>query len=201
MNAVIKAQSQAAMTTVQFVNDVGFFSENRSAITVDFSYIGVDDNGTTTKKRITVPFLVMLPIPNLEVSRLRALHVVAAVGCHAPGTIVMMWRARVRTQIEEVSILFNAKISSVTTAESSASSASSSGYGGSYGWGYWGGNVGVSYSGNYASKSQSANSNEEKREFSIEVEVSAKQASIPEGLSRLLQILADAIRAEDSFAE
>jgi hypothetical protein len=55
------------MTTVQFINDVGFHPENRTALTVDFGYQSTTDNGTDVQRVLTVPFLTMLPIPSLEV--------------------------------------------------------------------------------------------------------------------------------------
>jgi hypothetical protein len=58
------------MTTVNFVQNVGFHTENRTAITVDFGYFGQSDNGSLVEKQVTVPFLAMLPIPNLEVWQL-----------------------------------------------------------------------------------------------------------------------------------
>jgi hypothetical protein len=67
LSAVVKAQAQASMTTVDFINAVGFEKENRSAISVDFKYLATDDNGTDVKTTLTVPFLAMMPIPSLEV--------------------------------------------------------------------------------------------------------------------------------------
>jgi hypothetical protein len=67
LTAVINAQAQAAMTTVNFINSVGFHNENRSVINVDFMYSATDENGADQPRKLTVPFLAMLPIPNLEV--------------------------------------------------------------------------------------------------------------------------------------
>jgi hypothetical protein len=67
LTAVINAQAQAAMTTVNFINSVGFHNENRSVINVDFLYSATDENGADQPRKLTVPFLAMLPIPNLEV--------------------------------------------------------------------------------------------------------------------------------------
>ncbi len=64
--AVINAQAASAMTTVNFINSVGFYP-NGSAIMVDFKYTTIDSNGTESKRKLSVPFLSMLPIPNLEV--------------------------------------------------------------------------------------------------------------------------------------
>jgi hypothetical protein len=77
LGAVVKSQAQAAMTTVDFINSVGFHAENRSTINVDFSYITTNENGTDEGRVLTVPFLSMLPIPNLEVRLRRAASVSA----------------------------------------------------------------------------------------------------------------------------
>jgi hypothetical protein len=81
LTAVINAQAQAAMTTVNFINSVGFHKENRSVVNVDFMYSSTDENGTDVPKRLTVPFLAMLPIPNLEVCVATAVCGAAAVWC------------------------------------------------------------------------------------------------------------------------
>jgi hypothetical protein len=67
LNAVVTAQGQAALTTVNFIRSVGFDPTNNSALTVSFNYQGMNDNGTMVDRRVTVPFLAMLPIPSLEV--------------------------------------------------------------------------------------------------------------------------------------
>lgn len=82
------------MTTVKFINAVGFH-ENRTAVVVDFKYSGSDENGTDVDKTLSVPFLAMLPIPNLEVRIWRAplwrvcRCVCATVACCEEGAVVM----------------------------------------------------------------------------------------------------------------
>ena len=56
------------MTTVQFVNEVGF-DEDRNAITVDFNYKTQNaTSGDVTESSMTVPILTIVPIPFIRVS-------------------------------------------------------------------------------------------------------------------------------------
>lgn len=61
LNAAIRAQAQAAETTVDFIQSVGMREVNgqKEAINVQFAY--QDSAGTT--RRITVPILAIVPIP------------------------------------------------------------------------------------------------------------------------------------------
>jgi hypothetical protein len=65
LKAVIDAQVSASLATVQFIKNVGFDSDNK-VITTDFKYTTVDVNGTTQARTLTVPFLSLLPVPNME---------------------------------------------------------------------------------------------------------------------------------------
>ena len=65
--AVVNAQAASAMTTVNFINTVGF-DANRTAVTVSFSYQSLDPTtGAELNNTITVPFLTIVPIPYLQV--------------------------------------------------------------------------------------------------------------------------------------
>jgi hypothetical protein len=101
-------------------------------------------------------------------------------------------------QIEECVVEFNAKINSVTSAESSKDETIGveASIGGSYG------PVTANVKASYSSQSQSRNSNTETREYSMRVLVRARQAPMPEGLKRILDILAEAIknRVQDEIA-
>jgi hypothetical protein len=92
-------------------------------------------------------------------------------------------------QIDTCEIEFNAKISSVTSSSRERSSSASVGVSVRGGWGP----VSVGISASYSSQSQSKNYNEEKREYSMRILVKARQAPIPAGLSRILDILEAAI--------
>jgi hypothetical protein len=85
LSAVVKAQAQSAMTTVDFINAVGFHNENRSVINVDFKYSGVDDKGQDIDRTLTVPFLAMLPIPSIEVCAAAVCPTCVRACVRAPG--------------------------------------------------------------------------------------------------------------------
>ena len=68
LTAVIDAQAQAAISTVEFINAVGF-DENRNAINVQFSYNVTNiTTGEQYENTISVPFLTIVPIPFIRVS-------------------------------------------------------------------------------------------------------------------------------------
>lgn len=74
--AVINAQAQAAMSTINFVNSVAFDS-NKNAISVSFIYNSINStSGAIQTNNLTVPLLTMLPIPFIQV---RALSMIAVV--------------------------------------------------------------------------------------------------------------------------
>jgi hypothetical protein len=93
-------------------------------------------------------------------------------------------------QIEECVVDFNAKINSVTASE--ASRAEGLGVDASVGGSY--GPIAVNVKASYSSQSQARNSNTETREYSMQIKVRARQAPVPEGLKRVLDILAEAIK-------
>ena len=163
--AVVKAQAQAATTTVDFIKSVGFTGEgaDMTPLMVDFTYERpapkLDASGKPTgeleakKFKLSVPFLTMVPIPNLRV--------------------------------EEVKIDFNAKINSMiesTTASSHDLNASLTAKGG---WGPVSAELKVSY----AYKKSSTQGEKTERTYSMNVSVRATQDELPEGTSRLLSIL------------
>jgi hypothetical protein len=69
LQAVVKAQAKAARTTIEFINNVGFSTDAQGVKTVEmvtFSYDKVD-NGTERNFEMSVPFLLMVPIPYIEI--------------------------------------------------------------------------------------------------------------------------------------
>lgn len=125
LNAVIKAQTQAAMTSTDFIKAVGFDDDNKPEM-VDFSYTKyVDVNGTLEPKpyKLSVPFLTMLPIPFIR--------------------------------IEETTIDFNAKINSVQESSSSSNSKFGASLEAKAGWGWGSAKLKVSYSTQKSSSSTS----------------------------------------------
>src|SRR5262245_45068429 len=163
--AVIKAQSQSAQTSVDFIKSVGF-DQNGQPTMVSFKYqkpiTTKDANGTTTitptDYTLTVPILTMLPIPFIRV--------------------------------EETTVDFNAKITSVqesTTASSHELNASLTAKGG---WGPVSAELKVSY----AFKKSTTESSKIERTYSMAVHVRAVQDELPAGTERLLNILENNIK-------
>ena len=98
-------------------------------------------------------------------------------------------------QVDEVKIEFNAKITSMTTSQYAQSSSSSASYGSSSSVNYWWWlfNARSDFSASWANQQSSKYSNEEYREFSINVKVTAVQEEMPGGMRKVLDILVRAI--------
>lgn len=165
LNAVIKAQAQAAITSVDFIKAVGFNQEGNPEM-VTFSYDKPvetkDANGnvtvTPTPYRLTVPLLAMLPIPFIRV--------------------------------EETTIDFNAKITSTVESTTASSHDLNVALGVKGGWGP----VSAELKVNYAYKRTTSSGTKEERTYSMAVHVRAVQDELPAGTARLLSILENAIK-------
>ena len=83
LNAVIKAQAQAAMTTVQFIEQVGFIRnsddtsffdspDNSTANDYDVRLaklqINVDKDGKNTVTNVDLPFITLFNVPSFEIA-------------------------------------------------------------------------------------------------------------------------------------
>mmetsp|Transcript_68176 Transcript_68176/g.94784 ORF Transcript_68176/g.94784 Transcript_68176/m.94784 type:complete len:229 (-) Transcript_68176:182-868(-) len=75
LNAVIDAQVQSAMATVDFINSVGLNTNSsdptdpdKKVIMINFLYKS-EENGVSVEKRMQLPFLTMLPIPYVSVRK------------------------------------------------------------------------------------------------------------------------------------
>ncbi len=164
LSAVIRAQTQAAITSVDFIKSVGFDDDDKPTM-VDFEYMkpieetAGDGTVTITPKpfKLTVPILTMLPIPFIRV--------------------------------EETTIDFNAKINSVQQSTTSSNHKLNTSLSAKAGWGPFSAKLKVSYS---YQKSTSASSKTE-RTYSMKIHVRAVQDELPAGTERLLGILESAI--------
>ena len=170
LSAVVKAQADSAVTSVDFIKAVGFNTNEQGQVTdpvmVTFAYdkpveeTGAD--GTTKlvakKYNLTVPFLTMLPIPFIRV--------------------------------EETTIDFNAKITSVRESSSKSEHGLNSELKAKAGWGWGSASLKVNYS---YKKSTSSNAKVE-RTYSMAVHVRAVQDELPAGTERLLGILENVIQ-------
>ena len=165
LSAVIKAQAQAAVTSVDFIKAVGFDADDAGNVTaptmVTFQYDKAIEttaaDGTVTVEvkpfKLTVPFLTMLPIPFIRV--------------------------------EEVKIDFNAKITAVQESSSTSSHGVNAELKAKAGWGWGSASLKV----NYSYKRSSSASQKVERTYSLSVHVRAVQDEIPAGTERLLGIL------------
>lgn len=75
MTAAVQAQAQAAMTTVDFIEKVGFDPPSTSGGTpavrnVSFQYHKTDETGADKTFALTVPILAIVPIPHLRIEEL-----------------------------------------------------------------------------------------------------------------------------------
>lgn len=163
--AVIKAQSQSAQTSVDFIKSVGF-DKNGQPTMVSFQYkkpvTTKDANGATvitpTDYTLTVPILTMLPIPFIRV--------------------------------EETTVDFNAKITSVQESTTSTSHDLNASLSAKGGWGPVSAELKVSY----AFKKSNTEGSKIERTYSMAVHVRAVQDELPAGTERLLSILENNIK-------
>lgn len=163
--AVIKAQSQSAQTSVDFIKSVGF-DQNGQPTMVSFQYkkpvTTKDATGATvitpTDYTLTVPILTMLPIPFIRV--------------------------------EETTVDFNAKITSVQESTTSSSHDLAASLSAKGGWGPVSAELKVSY----AFKKSTTEGSKVERTYSMAVHVRAVQDELPAGTERLLNILENNIK-------
>ncbi len=190
LSAIVEAQSQAAHTTVNFINEVGFEEKqgNRQPVYVDFQYektLAPEEaesgnpkepeedetkapSRTENLKQVTnlkVPLLTMVPIPYIRV--------------------------------DDATIDFNVKINSVQETKSSTDLT----YGGNMdahanynGFRF---KTGIKLSASISNQKKSSTSDTVKRDYSLNVHVHAKQDDMPTGVERLLDLLSDASSVEN----
>ncbi len=88
-----------------------------------------------------------------------------------------------------MTVEFNAKISSMTQTQTNTALSQGANYNAGYNVWIWS----ASYSSSFSNQVTAKNSNDEKREFSLSVEVKASQDDMPGGMKRVLDILEEAI--------
>ena len=176
LSAVVRAQAESAVTSVDFIKAVGFNTDDSGAVTdpvmVTFAYDKpveeTDGSGNTTitpkKFQLTVPFLTMLPVPFIRV--------------------------------EETTIDFNAKITSVRESTTTSSHGLDTELKAKAGWGWGSASLKV----NYSYKRSTTNSAKVERTYSLAVHVRAVQDELPAGTERLLGILENVIQETPASA-
>ena len=167
LSAVIKAQAQSAITSVDFIKAVGF--DGNEPAMVSFQYkkpvetTTTDNQGNTTTSteikdfELKVPLLSMLPVPFIRV--------------------------------EETTIDFNAKITAVQESSSTSSHGLDTALKVKAGWGWGSASLKV----NYSFKKSTSSSSRIERTYSLAVHVRAVQDELPAGTERLLNILENTI--------
>ena len=70
LNAVVQAQAKAAITTANFINEVGFKTNNgkKEPVNMTFKYSRRNDNGNNQNFELTVPLITILPVPYITVN-------------------------------------------------------------------------------------------------------------------------------------
>lgn len=167
--AVVKAQTQAAMTSVDFIKAVGFKTVNGETepIMVTFSYFRDVPNpekpGETMPKKfeLDVPILTIVPIPFLR--------------------------------IEETDIDFHAKIISTAFTKTDTSIGVGAELTAKGGWGPVSAQLKANFS--YQRKIETGGSAD--RTFDMAIHVVAKQEEQPRGLDRVLTILENATKEHE----
>jgi len=72
MQAVIQAQATSSKTTVDFIHEVGFqeLSDGSQFVRSVSFYYSKLENGSVTNYTLTLPFILMMPIPYIEIEEL-----------------------------------------------------------------------------------------------------------------------------------
>mmetsp|Transcript_28400 Transcript_28400/g.71318 ORF Transcript_28400/g.71318 Transcript_28400/m.71318 type:complete len:238 (-) Transcript_28400:143-856(-) len=190
LRAVIKAQNEAAMNTVDFIKEVGFekgpaaggaglppmggggmmnpmgmlgslMQPSGRAATVTFQYDKTLPNGQPGVARLTVPFLCMIPIPNLR--------------------------------IEELSIELNVKIDAEESSTRDSSTTNVTQWEGKARRTKWNGLV--------VNTKTTKSGIEIRRNYSLNIKLKAVQDQMPAGLDRLLTILESSIKEVNKQAK
>ncbi len=164
LSAVVRAQADAAVTSVDFIKAVGFDDDDKPAM-ITFEYdkpVETEQpDGTVSVEvkpfKLTVPFLTMLPIPFIRV--------------------------------DETTINFNAKITSVQSRKSTTEHGLNTELTAKAGWFFGSAKLKV----NYSYKRSTTAKQKIERTYSLAVHVRAVQDELPAGTERLLGILENAI--------
>lgn len=158
--AVVNAQAQSAMATVNFIQSVGFYTDEdgkTQVMNVDFGYSKkvVGESGTEEIKNfeLHVPLLSIVPIPYLRV--------------------------------EETNIDFLAKITSVQEREVLEETKTSANLKAKANWGWGSARLVV----NYSNQRNTRTGEKVQREYSMGVKVRAVQEEMPAGMEKLLAMM------------
>lgn len=165
LTAVVQAQAQAAQTTIEFIERVGFTPDASDPTklgktrTVKFEYNKVSENGTLKDASLEVPVLSIVPIPFIR--------------------------------IESTEINFTAKITETETIDVKTSTAVGAETKAAYS--SWLSPVRVEFRANFSYNHNTHNTSSFNKEYQMNVNVRAVQDDLPAGLAKVLQILETSI--------
>lgn len=168
LTAACDAQTKLAMSTVDFVQKVGFYNDNGVSKTrvADFSFErtvmnGKDELGNPVfdkeEVKMSVPLLAIVNVPSL--------------------------------MIQNVDITFDMEVSSSESSESGTDAEAGMSASASIGWGPF--SASASISGKVSTYSNNTRKSDNSAKYHVEVH--ASQGGTPEGLSRVLDIIAAAV--------
>ena len=189
MKAAIESQALAAQSTIDFIKQVGFKKDpsetedfmfadlNADAdageirnVTFTYSKKDIDEEGDDADDASEEEFTLTVPILTIT-----------------PIPYI---------RIDEMTIDFKAKLTDSVVHKSASSTAVSASVSGKYG-GFWS-PVKVNFRVSATHKSARSSQRDSKREYSMDIHVRAVQDELPSGLSRILDILEDAISNQKS---
>ncbi len=170
LTAVVKAQASSAVTSVDFIKAVGF---------------NADDNGNVTDP-VMVTFAYDKPVETTDPNTGAVTTEVKKFKLTVPF-LTMLPVPFIR--IEETTIDFNAKITSVQESSSSSKHGLDTELKAKAGWGWGSASLKV----NYSYQKSTTSSAKVERTYSMAVHVRAVQDELPAGTERLLGILENVI--------
>ncbi|MBT0774131.1 DUF2589 domain-containing protein [Kineosporia sp. J2-2] len=182
--AVVQAQSVAAKNTVDFINSVGFTS------TTDTS-----NNPITVPRTTTFTFERPVHIPDPNPANTPQGGTAPVISTTEKVTLSVPFLTMVPIpyiRIEETTVDFNAKITSLQASTSSNQTNMSANLNAKFGWGP----VSASLNASVSNQSQSSSQDRTTRTYSMAVHVRAVQAEVPGGTERILNLLEESITAK-----
>jgi hypothetical protein len=168
LTAAIDAQALAAQTTVNFIKAIGFEDVNGQLQTVTLVFTYEAANGAFS--RISVPLLLVIPIPFIVIE-----------------TVDIQFKARIAATAEQ---------SSTTTTGTTFTGNLTHTNSVNFRWRRWlRASETTTMSGTISTKKDSTASQQSKYsvEYTMDVQVHATQAGIPQGMAAILNILQDSI--------
>ncbi|WP_202077888.1 DUF2589 domain-containing protein [Caldalkalibacillus salinus] len=167
LSSVIEAQAEAAKSTIEFIEKVGFTAPDdrvqvddlQEARTITFSYERLNADGAEESVEITVPVLSIVPVPYIR--------------------------------IDTMDIDFSAKITEIMTEEISSSTFTGSSTSGRLSYSKWFSPIKASFTASLTHNrtNESSSASRLGQEYHMNVKVRAVQDNMPAGLSRVLTIL------------